>query len=111
MKSLTEKAEARIKRIENSLEHQPVYQYPGQMFYYVFGFTKSGRKLVDGPFTSCQEADDLVATLDDGEVFEYKTRDLSKATREIKAELLSRGEDPDEVMKRVLHKKGYERYG
>ena len=53
---------------------------------------------------SLQEADTLLTKLDNGEVFEYETRDLSRATREIKAELLSRGKEPDEAMKRVKHK-------
>ena len=109
MSSLIDKAQARINRIEKSLTHQPIYHYPGQKYYYVFGWTKGGRKLIDGPFTDMQDADALLATLEDGEIFEKATRDQAKATREIKAELLSRGEDPDEALRRVLHKKGYER--
>ncbi len=109
MKSLVDRAKSRIKRIEESLTHQPIYSYPNQNFYYVFGFTKSGKRISLGPLMTQQEADGKLAELDDGEVFELKTRDLSKATRIIKAELMSRGEEPDEALKRMLHQRGYER--
>ncbi len=109
MSSLYDKARARVKRIEGSLNRSPIYHYSGQTYYYVFGFTKGGRKLIEGPFTSSQDADTLLATLVDGEVFEYGTRDLARATRAIKAELISRGGDVDEAMRRVLHHKGHER--
>jgi len=109
MKSLYEQAQRRIKRIEDSLTHTPIYQYPNQSFYYVFGFTKEGRKVCLGPFMDSHEADGKLAELDDGEVFELKTKDLSKATRIIKAELMSRGEDADEALRHMLHQKGYER--
>ena len=49
MKSLYDKAQARIKRIEDSLSHQPVYHYPGQKYHWVFGFTKEGKKVCLGP--------------------------------------------------------------
>jgi len=109
MKSLTDRAQSRIKRIEDSLTHQPIYHYPNQPYYYVFGFTKEGKKVCLGPMMSSQEADGKLAELDDGEVFELRTRDLSKATRIIKAELMSRGEEPDEALRHMLHQRGYER--
>ena len=111
MKSLVEKAQARIKRIEDSLTHSPVYHYPGQKYYYVFGWTKEGKKVCLGPMMSSQEADGKLAELDDGEVFELKTRDLNRAVREIKATLMSRGEEPDEALRKMLRNKGYEREG
>lgn len=109
MKSLYDKAQARVKRLEDSLSRQPMYHYPGQKYYYVFGFTKGGKKFFDGPFTDQAEADGVLATLEDGEIFEKETRNLARATREIKAELLSRGEEPDEALRRMLHSKGLER--
>lgn len=109
MKSLYDKAQDRVKRIEDSLTGAPIYHYPGQNFYYVFGFTREGKKVCLGPFMSQQDADGKLAELDDGEIFELKTRDLSKATRIIKAELMSRGEEADEALKRMLHQKGYDR--
>ena len=109
MKSLYDKAQARIKRIEDSLSKQPVYHYPGQKYHWVFGFTKEGKKVCLGPFVTAQEADGKLAELEDGEVFELLTRDINRAVREIKAELMSRGEEPDEALRRMLRNKGYER--
>ena len=74
-----------------------------QMYYYVFGWTKKGKKLIDGPFTTVQEADTLAATVFEGEIFEKATKDQARATREIKAELLARGEEPDAALERVKH--------
>jgi len=108
-KSLYDQATARVKRIEDSLTHTPIVKLPGQKFFWVFGFTKAGRKVVLGPLMTQQEADGKLAELDDGEVFELVTRDASRAVREIKAELMSRGEDADEALRKVLRNKGYER--
>lgn len=109
MKSLYDSALARVKRIEDSLNRQPIYGYPGQKYFYVFGFTKGGKTVSLGPFMNEQDANNELAKFVDGEVFEYKTRDLSKATRQMKAELEKRGEDPDEALRRHLHSKGLER--
>ena len=109
MRSLVDKAQARIKKIEESLTHQPVYHYPGQKYFWTFGYTKGGKKVCLGPFVSSQEADGRLAELEDGEVFELLTRDINKAVREIKATLMSRGEDADEALRRMLRNKGYER--
>ncbi len=80
----------------------------GGVYYWIFGFTKGGKTVIWGPYYAPKEADRDLAMLDDGEVFDLSTRDVTKATREIKAELLKRGGDPDEVLKRVLHKKEVE---
>ena len=111
MKSLYDKAQARIKRIEDSLEHGPVYHYPGQKYWYVMGVTKEKRKVVAlGPFMSEDEASGELAKLADGELFQYDTRSLAKATSRMKAELMSRGEaSPDEALKHMLHEKGLAR--
>ena len=109
MKSLYDKAQARIKKIEDSLTRQPVYHYPGQKYHWVFGFTKEGKKVCLGPFVTSQEADGRLAELEDGEVFELLTRDINKAVREIRAVLMSRGEDADSALRRMLHQKGLER--
>ena len=77
----------------------------GHTYYWVFGFTLEGRKVVWGPYYVEKDADRDLVILEDGEVFEFETRDIHKATRHIKAELLQRGEDPDEALRRVLHKK------
>lgn len=81
----------------------------GNMYYWVFGFTKGGKTVVLGPYYSTQEADRELSTLDDGEVFELETRSTARATRAIKFELIARGGDPDESLRRVLHQKGLER--
>ncbi len=77
----------------------------GHGYYWVFGFTREGRKVIWGPHYTQRDADRELVSLEDGEVFELDTRDIARATREIKAVLLQRGEDPDEALKRVLHKK------
>lgn len=110
MKSLVDKAEKRIKRIEDSLTHAPVYRYPGQKFWYVMGWTASGKVVSLGPFMDESEASGELAKLADGETFQYSTRSLARATSQMKAELLSGGEvSPDEALKRMLHEKGLER--
>ena len=107
MKSLYDKAQQRIKRIEDSLTHQPVYHYPGQKYWYVMGVTDAGRVVALGPFTNESEASGQLAQLADGELFQYETRDLAKATRQMKAELLARDEvSPDEALRRMLHERG-----
>jgi len=109
VKSLVDQAQARIKKIEDSISHQPVYHYPGQKYWYVMGVTDGGRVVALGPFVDEAEANNQLATLADGELFQYVTRDLAKATRQMKAELLSRGENPDDALKKMLHSKGLRR--
>lgn len=101
-----------IRRVKESLERlkQKTYRTAtptifGKVYYWIFGFTKGGKTVVWGPYYDVKEADRDLTTLDDGEVFDLDTRDVTRATREIKAALLQRGGDPDEVLKRVLHKK------
>ncbi len=77
----------------------------GNVYHWVFGFTKGGKTVVWGPYYSDIEAARSLTCLDDGEVFELDTRNVTKATREIKAALLKRGGDPDEALRRVLHGK------
>ena len=113
MKSLYDKAQARVKRIEESLTHQPIYHYPNQKYSYVMGITKEKGKVVAlGPFMSESEASGVLATLADGELFCYATRSLERATRQMKAELLSRGDiSPDDALRRMLHERGLRREG
>jgi len=95
--------------LERKVYRQPSYHYPGEKYAYVFGFTKQGRTFCDGPFSiSDSEVDRLLSQLKVGEVFYKDTRNLAAATRQIKADLASRGMEPDEVLKRMLHKKGFE---
>ena len=100
-----------LKNLENRTYKNATPNVMGARYAYVFGFTKNGKKVVDGPFAiplgaeSCEEAETILAEFPQGEIFVFKTRDLSKAKKEIKAILLSRGEDPDEALKRILKKK------
>ena len=108
-KSLIEKVQDRLNKVEESISRQPVYHYPGQKYLYVFGFTKKGKAVCLGPYVNPQEADNILATLADGEIFEDGSRNLNTATRNIKAELIKRSGDADEALRKVLHKKGLER--
>jgi len=74
-----------------------------QEFYFTFGVTDLGKKICLGPFMSHGDADVRLSELDFGEVFTLKTKDLAKATRIIKAQLMSRGESPDEALARHKH--------
>ena len=110
MRSLVDKAKARVKRIEDSLTHSPVVRLPGSKFFYVLGWTQNDKVVSLGPFMYESEASSELVKLVDGEIFQYDTRSLERATRQMKAELLSRSEvSPDEALKHMLHSKGLER--
>jgi len=95
----------RLERLKQKTYRTSTPNVFGQKYHWVFGFTKEGKKVIWGPYYDTREAERDLTTLDDGEVFDLDTRDITRATREIKAELLKRGEDPDEVLRRVLHKR------
>lgn len=96
-----------LGRLEQKIYRQPMYHVPGQKYLYVFGVTKKDKTFCDGPFIPGDpEVDRTLSKLNDGEIFELNTSNLARATREIKAELLRRDGDPDEVLKKMLHKKG-----
>jgi len=103
------KVQKSLERLQQKTYKQPVYRYPGQKFFYVFGYTKKGKPVCMGPYVVEAEASGFLATLDDGEIFELETSSQAKATREIKHILMSRSGDPDDALKRMLHQKGYER--
>ena len=109
MKSPHEKVQSHLDRLAARIYKQPVYHYPGQKYHFVFGFTHEGKKVCLGPFTDASEADGKLAELEDGEVFALTTRDPSRAVREIRAILMSRGEDADGALRRMLHEKGLAR--
>jgi len=105
-----------LKRTKDFLERlkQKTYKTAtptifGGVYFWTFGWTKAGKTVCLGPFYSEKEAARELDALEDGEIFPLDTRDVNRAVRCIKAELISRGEDPDEALKRVLRKKGYER--
>ena len=83
----------------------------GQKYAWTFGITEKGRKVIDGPFAvafgseTSQEAESALAEFPAGEIFVLKTRSMPRAKSEIKAILLSRGENPDDALMRILRKK------
>lgn len=105
MTSPTDKVTQRLERLKKDTYRAATPTVYGQKYFYVFGWTKNGKAVCWGPFMSQHEADSSLTELDDGEVFQYDTRDLGRATRQIKAELLARGEDPDVALRRMLHKR------
>jgi Zn-finger domain-containing protein len=85
-----------------------IYRMPtplvyGQKYIYFYGFTKMGRPVFDGPFANDEDAERSAIELDSYELFYLKTRDRNRAQREVKAELLKRGGDPDEVLRKCIH--------
>ena len=109
VKGPIEKVQSDLKRLSERTYRNVVPQLYGQKYSYVFGYTKLGKTVCLGPYSVPHEADSMLATLEDGEVFELDTRSLSRASRVIKAELLSRSGNPDESIRRMLHQKGLER--
>ena len=84
----------------------------GQRYAWVFAFSEKGRKVIDGPFpvpigtdTPPVEAEASLAEFPSGEIFILSTRNMARAKSEIKHILLSRGENPDEALRRVLRKR------
>lgn len=104
-----EAAQRNQEQLARRIYRSATPEIPGQMYFYVFGFTPLGKKVYWGPFYYKNEAELELVGLDQGEIFEWDTRDMSEATRRLKAELLKRarekGDDPDEAIKRVLHKR------
>lgn len=109
MSTFVDRAQQRIKRIEDSLTRNPIVRIPGRKFWYIMAVTNEGRVVSLGPYMEENEAMGRLTEFSEGELFQYNTRDLSKATRQMKAELLSRGTEPDEAVKRMLHERGLER--
>ncbi len=103
MKSPIEKVQDRLKRLSDKTYSNATTQLFGQQYQSSFGYTKGGKTVCLGPYMPPHDADATLATLEDGGIFELDTRDLHRATRVIKAELLQRTGDPDESIKRVLH--------
>ena len=105
--------EKRLERLAAKYSKQPMFRYPGRGYLYVFGFTPMGKMVCLGPYPPDPDGESManaaLADLEQGELFELDTRDQSKASRIIKARLIARGKEPDEVFRRVLHERGYER--
>jgi hypothetical protein len=101
----TTRFKQRLERMSKKMYQAPTPNIIGQGYYYVYGWTLKGRPVFWGPFFYPHEADASIASLAQGEAFQYPTRVLSEATRLLKAELIKRGIDPDEALNRISHKR------
>lgn len=79
--------------------------HPKGVYFYVYGFTQKGKAVFWGPMTDDDEAESAARGLIDGEVFELETKDMLKASRLMKAELLRRQQPPDSVLRGMSHKR------
>lgn len=80
-------------------------------FWWVFGYTSKGKPVLLGPIDQREVADDKTEKLDDGRVYELRTKSQPKATKMIRAILLEEGAEADEALRRQLHEKGLEKEG
>lgn len=71
-------------------------------YIYVYGITPGGKQVFWGSMPE-EQAEAAASGLIAGEIFYLDTKDLRKATQEIKAELLKRGHDPDKALSRMSH--------
>ena len=100
-----EKVQQRLDNLARKTYRDASPTVLNMQYHWIFGFTKGGKKVLWGPYTNTVEAERDMIGLQDSEIFTNDTRDVARATREIKAILLARGENPDEALRRVLHKK------
>lgn len=105
-----EKVKRRLVRLKERTYRRAAPSVYGAMYAYVLGWTERGKRVFWGPFRAetpelSREADRVACELADYEVFFKETRDQARAWREVKSDLMARGEDPDEVLRRALHKK------
>ncbi len=79
-------------------------------YWYIFGYTDMMKPCFLGPKMSEDEASRKAdeAGLNDVRVMSYKTRDLSKATRQMKADLLAEM-SADQALTRMKHQPGLDR--
>ncbi len=94
----------RLERLKRKTYKAPSPYVPGKHYYWVFGWTSLGKAVLWGPYSTNQEAELNAVALDTYEIFILSTIDTAKASREVKHELIARGENPDEAMKRLIHK-------
>ena len=80
-------------------------------FWWVFGYTSKGKPVLLGPLEQREVADEKAEKLDDGRVYELRTKSQPKATKMIRAILLDEGAEADEALRRQLHEKGLEKEG
>lgn len=94
-----------VEDMRQTRDHRkPIILIPGKKWAYVAGFTEKRKLLFDGPMWD-DEASRLADTLEDSEIFHYPTIDQARATKMWKAEMLKRGLNPDEALRKVLHRR------
>ena len=102
-----------LDRLSNKIYRTPSGpQVYGQKYAYVYAITNKGRHIFDGPYPVAigsdeppVEAEAFLSEFPNGEVFILKTRNKARAKQEVKHILASRGDDPDEVLKRMFKKR------
>ena len=92
-------------RIQSGVEHGTLRPMQRD-FYWVYGFTPSGKKVTLGPYINAAEADRRAAQLDSAEIYELPTRDRGRAVQMIREKLLKQGEALDKVLEKQLGEKG-----
>jgi len=75
-------------------------------YYWVYGYTGSGKKVTLGPYIDAGEADKRASKLDDANVYALPTRDRGRAVQMIRSKLLKQGEDIDKTLERQLGRRG-----
>lgn len=105
MSKQTERVTKRLERLRRDVYKTPTPTVYGRRYYYTFGWTAEGKAVCWGPFATQDEADSALTELAEGEVFQLETKDIHRAVRQIRDELIARGADPDEALKRMLHKR------
>lgn len=73
------------------------------MYYWTYGQTEEGRKVLSGPYRTRSEANLVADKLDEVEIFFLKTRNKEKATRNVKAKL-SKKMSIDTALEPMSHK-------
>jgi len=110
--SYIDKQRQRIDAIRDKIQSRDTERilYSTQRnFYWVYGFTPTGKKVTLGPYINAAEADRRVSQLVDAEIYELPTRDRARAVQMVRTKLLKRGEAIDKTLERQLGEKGLQR--
>jgi hypothetical protein len=102
-----ERVERIKKGIRGSVKHPKSVLDGNTNYYWVYGYTPSGKKVTLGAYSNPAEADRRATKLNEAEIFELPTRDRGRAVQLIRAKLLQRGQNVDKAIERQLGEKGY----
>ena len=94
----------RMDRLKKRVYKAPAPYIPGNKYTWIFGFTPLDRAVLWGLYNTDSEAELNAVSLDSYELFHLGTVDTAKASRMVKHELIARGADPDDAMRRLIHK-------